>query len=31
MFFDCLALVTGLVAAVITKNPPNDRFTYGSV
>lgn len=29
MFFDCLALVTGLVASVITKNPPNEKFTYG--
>lgn len=31
MFFDCSALVTGLVASVIMKWRPNERFTYGYV
>lgn len=29
MFFDCLALVVGLCAAVMSKWPPNSRFPYG--
>eukprot|EP00042_Codosiga_hollandica_P049648 m.580900 g.580900 ORF g.580900 m.580900 type:complete len:362 (+) comp57932_c0_seq2:77-1162(+) len=29
MFFDCTALVTGLVASLITRNPPNDRYSFG--
>ncbi|KGO74211.1 Cation efflux protein [Penicillium italicum] len=29
MFFDCLALVVGLCAAVMSKWPPNARFPYG--
>ncbi|KAJ5884665.1 Cation efflux protein [Penicillium taxi] len=29
MFFDCLALVVGLCAAVMSKWPPNVRFPYG--
>lgn len=31
MFFDCSALVTGLVASVIMKWRANERFTYGYV
>ncbi|OQR79046.1 zinc transporter 7-like [Tropilaelaps mercedesae] len=31
MFFDCSALVTGLVASVIMKWRPNERFTFGYV
>ena len=29
MFFDCLALVVGLCAAVMSKWPPSVRFPYG--
>jgi zinc transporter 5/7 len=29
MFFDCLALGAGLVAAVMAKWPPNERFSFG--
>ncbi|GAB1207187.1 hypothetical protein APSETT445_005899 [Aspergillus pseudonomiae] len=29
MFFDCLALVVGLCAAVMSKWPPSARFPYG--
>lgn len=29
MFFDCLALVVGLCASVMSKWPPNARFPYG--
>lgn len=29
MFFDCLALVVGLCAAVMSKWPPNVQFPYG--
>ncbi|PYH46990.1 metal cation transporter MSC2 [Aspergillus saccharolyticus JOP 1030-1] len=29
MFFDCLALVVGLCAAVMSKWPPSSRFPYG--
>lgn len=29
MFFDCLALVVGLCAAVMSKWPPSTRFPYG--
>ncbi|CAD6570756.1 MAG: Putative zinc transporter msc2 [Alectoria sarmentosa] len=29
MFFDCLALVVGLCAAVMSKWPPSNRFPYG--
>ncbi|KAJ5125160.1 hypothetical protein N7476_010493 [Penicillium atrosanguineum] len=29
MFFDCLALVVGLCAAVMSKWPPNAQFPYG--
>ncbi|KAJ5679933.1 hypothetical protein N7462_008177 [Penicillium macrosclerotiorum] len=29
MFFDCLALIVGLCAAVMSKWPPNARFPYG--
>ncbi|KAL8687222.1 MAG: hypothetical protein Q9218_006548 [Villophora microphyllina] len=29
MFFDCLALVVGLCAAVMSKWPPSQRFPYG--
>lgn len=31
MFFDCTALLAGLVATVVSKWPPNDRFSYGLV
>lgn len=31
MFFDCTALLAGLVATVISKWRANDRFTYGYV
>ncbi|XP_022660479.1 zinc transporter 7-like isoform X2 [Varroa jacobsoni] len=31
MFFDCSALVTGLVASIIMKWRPNERFTFGYV
>ena len=31
MFFDCSALVAGLVASVISKWRANDRYTYGYV
>lgn len=29
MFFDCIALVVGLCAAVMSKWPPSTRFPYG--
>ncbi|KAJ2539267.1 hypothetical protein EV175_006365, partial [Coemansia sp. RSA 1933] len=29
MLFDCLALAMGLVAAVMSKWPPNEKFTFG--
>lgn len=29
MFFDCLALIVGLSAAVMSKWPPSTRFPYG--
>lgn len=29
MFFDCLALVVGLCAAIMSKWPPSQRFPYG--
>lgn len=29
MFFDCLALIVGLCAAVMSKWPPNSRFPHG--
>lgn len=29
MFFDCLALLVGLFAAVVSKWPPSQRFPYG--
>lgn len=29
MFFDCLALIVGLCAAVMSKWPPNSKFPYG--
>lgn len=29
MFFDCSALIAGLVASVITKWPANERFSFG--
>ena len=29
MFFDCLALVVGLSAAVMSKWPPSRKFPYG--
>lgn len=29
MFFDCLALVVGLCASVMSKWPPSPRFPYG--
>jgi len=29
MFFDCLALGAGLVAAIMAKWPPNERFPFG--
>lgn len=31
MFFDCTALIAGLLASVIMKWKADDRFTYGSV
>jgi zinc transporter 5/7 len=31
MFFDCSALIAGLVASVISKWRSNDRYTYGYV
>ena len=31
MFFDCSALLLGLVAAVVARWSPNDRYTYGYV
>ncbi|CBY31012.1 unnamed protein product [Oikopleura dioica] len=31
MFFDCSALLLGLVAAVVARWRPNDRYTYGYV
>jgi zinc transporter 5/7 len=31
MFFDCSALVAGLIASVISKWKANDRYTYGYV
>jgi zinc transporter 5/7 len=29
MFFDCVALLVGLLAAVMSKWPPSQRFPYG--
>lgn len=29
MFFDCLALLVGLVASILSKLPPSTRFPYG--
>jgi len=29
MFFDCVALGVGLLAAVLSKWPPSQRFPYG--
>lgn len=29
MFFDCIGLLAGLVAAIMSKWPPNSRFPYG--
>lgn len=29
MFFDCTALVAGLVASIITKWRADDKFSYG--
>ena len=29
MAFDCLAIGVGLLASVMAKWPPNERFTYG--
>lgn len=29
MFFDCAGLAVGLIAAVMSKWPPNARFPYG--
>lgn len=29
MFFDCIALVVGMCAAVMSKWPPSTRFPYG--
>lgn len=31
MFFDCTALIAGLIATVISKWRPNERYTYGYV
>ncbi|CAF0853229.1 unnamed protein product [Brachionus calyciflorus] len=31
MFFDCTALVAGLIASLIAKWRPNERYTYGYV
>lgn len=31
MFFDCTALLAGLIAAVVSRWPPNDKFSYGYV
>lgn len=31
MAFDCLAIGVGLLASVMAKWPPNERFTYGYV
>jgi solute carrier family 30 (zinc transporter), member 5/7 len=29
MFFDCVALMVGLLASVLAKRPPSARFPYG--
>ena len=29
MFFDCVALLVGLLAAVLSKWPPSQKFPYG--
>jgi zinc transporter 5/7 len=29
MFFDCVALMVGLIAAVLSKRPASQRFPYG--
>lgn len=29
MFFDCVALAVGLLASVMSKWPPSERFPYG--
>ena len=31
MFFDCTALLAGLIATIISKWRPNDRFSFGLV
>lgn len=31
MFFDCSALIAGLIASVISKWRSNERYTYGYV
>lgn len=31
MFFDCTALIAGLIASVIAKWRANEKFTYGYV
>lgn len=31
MAFDCLAIGVGLLASVMAKWPPNERFTFGQV
>lgn len=29
MFFDCSALVAGLIAVVVSRRPHNERYSYG--
>ena len=29
MAFDCMAIGVGLIASVMARWPPNERFTYG--
>lgn len=31
MAFDCMAIGVGLIASVMARWPPNERFTYGHV
>ena len=31
MFFDCTALVAGLIASIVTKWRANQAFTYGYI
>lgn len=31
MAFDCMAIGVGLIASVMARWPPNERFTYGYV